>query len=436
MSYLESIEIPHKYRSTMPNCLCPLKDAALDAPHQLALTDGNFSLSFSQLDAQTDEMKQRLQSAGIQEGSLIASHCPTDSRLISLFFAAWRLKASICPLSLYFPPAQISTYLSRLSPQLFIPSWDAWQKTNVPTLPIHSSLFLFTSGSMALPKIAVLPLQNLIANAFPLIQILALQPNDRWLLSLPLYHVGGISILIRSILARAAIALNPQDPHITHLSWVPTQLYRSTPIYKKLKCLLLGGAPTPKISSALPISISYGLTEMSSLVTCNQKILKNREVSLAPDGEILVRGPCLFQGYWRDSNLEKPFDANGWFKTGDLGKQSSSEDLYIQGRKDWQFISGGENIQPEEIENALLSIEEILEAAVLPKPDPEFGARPVAFVKTSNPHFNLERMEKILLDQLPKYKIPTTLFLVDEMPKAGMKIDKKTLRNTLNINSM
>lgn len=422
----------------MPHCLCPLKQAAKESPQSLAFIDSKIALSFLELDQQTDKMASQLHTAGIQNGSLIAAQCPLSHKLISLFFAAWRLGACICPINLRLPSSQTNLYLQRLSPQLFISSFPlnfSKGQTFHPSA-VSQSLFLFTSGSTATPKIAVLSLASLMANALGAIVKLDLRPNDRWLLSLPLYHVSGIGILLRSILARATVTLNESDPHITHLSWVPTQLYRSTPLYKKLRCLLLGGAAVHSFPKQLPCFVSYGLTEMGSAVTaayqpsdlfCGHPLQK-REVQISPDGEILTQGECLFQGYWKEGKLE---NQNGWFQTGDLGLYCPQRGLKITGRKDWQFISGGENIQPEEIEAALLQIETVLEAVVVPQKDPEFGFRPLAFIRSSDPSFHLEQMRNSLLDKLPKYKIPIGLILLDEMPRRGLKVDREKLKNSL-----
>jgi O-succinylbenzoic acid--CoA ligase len=152
--------------------------------------------------------------------------------------------------------------------------------------------------------------------------------------------------------------------------------------------------------------------------------LPGREVRIAECGEILVRGKTLFQGYWENGKIEKPDD---WFATGDIGRFDPNEGLAVVGRKDWQFISGGENIQPEEIEQHLAQIPEVIEAAVVPQNDPEFGQRPAAFVRTSDGAFNLSRLRNALEGRLPKYKIPVSLFLLNEMPKNGLKTNRKAL---------
>lgn len=359
--------------------MCPLKDAARDAPNQIAILSNSLSLTFAELDKYVDQLKTQ---------ELIAKE-PTSPHLIARFFAAWRCGQTIFPINPRLP---------------FHP----------PPISETASLLLLTSGSTGTPKVAKFSLSSLLANAENTLSPLDLCPNDQWRLTLPLYHVGGIGILLRCILARATIVLD-DSPNITHLSCVPTHLYRATPIYKHLRCLLVGGAPVPKY--LFPVRETYGLTEMGSMVTLDGKVLPAREVRLADDGEILVRGPCLFQGYMGGSPPEN------WFATGDLGRCEGGN-LIITGRKDWMFISGGENIQPEEIERELLSLPQVYEAVVIGKEDPEFGKRPIAIVKAET-GFDLKQMQHALHQRLPKYKIPTALHLIDELPRThNLKVDR------------
>lgn len=386
---------------------CPLKRAALDDPNRIALIDEKSSLTYKQLDARCDQYS-------FSSGELIHTLPKYPHDFIPLFFACMRQGASICPINLRLPNPQIAI--------------DQLPKTASP-----QSVLLFTSGSTGTPKIAILSYKSLLTNAQFSI---SLEPKDRWLLSLPLYHVGGIGIILRCILNRACITLNKSDPHITHISFVPTQLYRETPIYKNLKCILIGGAPISSIPSHLPIFATYGLTEMGSMVLARKNPplingslflgtpLPKREIKLAPDGEIFVRGETLFDGY-----IDRP--QNGWFATGDIGCEHPTEGIAIIGRKDWQFISGGENIQPEEIEHYLHQIPGILEAIVIPKKDPEFGTRPVALIRSSHP-LTLDLIQKSLSEYLPKYKIPIAVYEQSEFPRRGMKIDRNELYRTLN----
>lgn len=417
--------------------LCPLKHAAARAPHETALIAREGAWSFSKLDGEVERQVERLVQTGACPGDRIAFLRPPSRELIVLFFAIWRLGAVACPLNGRLAPLQVEVALQRLFPRLFLGD----EVLSFSSAPSHgSALFLFTSGSTGRPKIAAFSLAQLIANAETALEALYFARGDRWLLSLPLYHVGGIGILLRAILGLGAIVLEKEEPSITHLSYVPTQLYRSCPVYRHLKCLLLGGAPPAAIPECLPIFLTYGLTEMGSLVTVQKdppqieghfftgEPLLGRELKIADDGELLVRGECLFQGYWEEGKLKSQ---RSWFATGDLAQWHQQAGLTIVGRKDWMFISGGENIQPEEIEQQLLQMPPILEASVIPVEDAEFGKRPVAFVQSSDPHLTVEALQRFLKTRLPKYKIPIALFCLPELPKKGVKVDREELVKTL-----
>lgn len=420
--------------------LDPLKEAARDAPSQLAVETKELRLSFSELDRQADLYAAELNRLKVGFGDRIALFHPSDWRIVALLFAVWRVGASLCSLNLRLPLSGIEACLKRLAPSLYLTSLSLPFEANVAPQPRSSlspSLLLFTSGSTGNPKIAVLSRSNLLENAQGALSALDLCSNDRWLVTLPLFHVGGIGIALRCVLARAALLWDAADP--THLSYVPTQLHRGRPVSKHLRCLLLGGAPLPHFSSDLPIYPTYGLTEMGSIVCAQARgfwkedalylgaPLPGRQLQMAPDGEIHLRGECLFQGYWEENQIRAASGADGWFATGDIGRFCEKRGLAILGRKDWQFISGGENIQPEEIEKHLLALAEIEEAVVVALPDPEFGKRPAAAIRARDPDFNLERMQTQLSAHLPKYKIPIALFHFDELPKIGLKIDRKKI---------
>ena len=385
-----------------------------------------------ELQKRGDALALQLLKKGIKQGDRIAYLLPPSVDLIALFFASVQLGTTLAPLSRYLPMAQIESSLERLDAKLFIDSFPIQhdvRKINRPPFTTPSFLF-FTSGSTATPKIALLPLRALLANARSAIAALSLSPTDCYHLSLPLYHVGGMAIFFRALLSGASIVLSPSNPAITHISFVPTQLQAPLPQLPKLRAILMGGAPIPSITPPhLPLLFSYGLTEMGSLTALGAPSspyipLPGKEMRLSPDGEIFVRGDSLFSGYFTEETLISPFDPDGWFATGDLGKPFK-KGFVITGRKDWQFISGGENIQPEEIEKILLSFPEIDEAVILPEADPKFGARPIALL-VGRP-LSTHELQNRLAGTLPKFKIPISFSFVDSLPKKGMKIDRKTL---------
>ncbi len=408
----------------MSDRLFPLKEAALDTPHAPALIAESI-FSFAQLDRETDRMVAYLRSQNLKPRDTLALQLPPGLHFLTLLFATLRIGAAFCPLNLRLPASQIATQLKQINPKLFIDLTGCHSYPN--SSQTAADLLLFTSGSTGIPKCAHLTLNNLLVNAQGLLKTVDLSAGDCWLLSLPLYHVGGLGILFRCLLARASFSLTPHAP-ITHLSYVPTQLYRSWPIYPRLKTILLGGAPLGPIPPELPIVGTYGLTEMASAVLAKKNPtrflgfpLPGREVKLE-QGEIFVRGPCLFLGY----GTERTED---WFATGDLGAFDPVEGFAITGRKDNLFISGGENIQPEEIEQHLAEHPKIIEAIVIPQLDREFGARPVVFTRSS---ISLDEIREFLSERLPKYKIPIAHFSLDETTENGLKISRKKLFEQLN----
>jgi O-succinylbenzoic acid--CoA ligase len=139
------------------------------------------------------------------------------------------------------------------------------------------------------------------------------------------------------------------------------------------------------------------------------KLLNHRELKISGDGEILVKGKTLFLGYLDGGKNIMTVDADGWFNSGDLGDMDTDGYLKIHGRRDNMFISGGENIYPEEIESELLLINGLKQALVVAIPDPEFGQRPVAFVmRDSKNRLDDQEIMQRLRKSLPKFKIPRT----------------------------
>jgi O-succinylbenzoic acid--CoA ligase len=191
----------------------------------------------------------------------------------------------------------------------------------------------------------------------------------------------------------------------------------------------------------IPLHTSYGLTEMASQVTTTPtntppekqftsgKVLNYREVRIAENGEILVRGKTLSLGYVEREQVHLPVNHHGWFATGDLGQIDSEGYLTVLGRRDNMFISGGENIHPEEIETALSELSDIMQALVVPVPDEEFGHRPVAFIQTQKKKIDPEAITAELKPLLPGYKIPIAFYnLPGSMEPERLKVDRAYLK--------
>jgi O-succinylbenzoic acid--CoA ligase len=452
---------------------------ALVAPNADALVGAHGPTSYEELDRMVSAAALRL--GGLEPGSRVALYLPKDERYVALVLALIRAGHVACPVSDRLPPRGVARLLRRAACSALISGdQDLLQtagagllKPNPEALleevPQSSSdrsesidiplgrpaTIIFTSGSTGVPKAALHTFGNHYHSALGSNANIAIRPGDRWLHSLPLYHVGGFSILFRCLLAGATVAL-PQpgtslgtdiaDLGATHVSLVSTQLsrlLREDADLGGLEATLMGGGPVPPsliekaLARSLPIHTSYGLTEMASQVTSTPpdasfeelrtagRILPNREVSFSERGEVLVRGETLFAGYVKGRQLDRPLDADGWFHTGDLGELDENGYLRVGGRIDNLFISGGENVQPEEIEEALCRLAGIGEAVVVPVPDEEFGTRPVAFVRmdVGEPGDLARKLEPVL----PRFKIPIAFHPWPENARPGMKVDRAAL---------
>ncbi len=234
------------------------------------------------------------------------------------------------------------------------------------------------------------------------------QPDDRWLLRLPVAHVGGLSVVTRCLLARCAVVLSTEsDPaalldtigrqRVTILSLVPTLLARlldlepHRPAPPHVRAVLLGGAAaSPALLARAadrgwPVLTTYGLTETCSQATTQPLGTVNRgelgagpplrgmEVRIGDDGEVHVRGPSLLTGYFPTGAHPEPFLEGGWLPTGDFGRLDADGNLHVVGRRADRIVTGGENVDPLEVEQALEAEPGISRACVFGTPDEEWG---------------------------------------------------------------
>ncbi len=368
-------------------------------------------------------------------GGVVAFLADDPLDAAALVLASLRAGVTVAPLSPRLPaPARVEV-AGRLR-AVMVDSGASADPLALPAgLRSSGGVVVHTSGSTGEPRAAFLPGEVLVAGALGLVEAFDLHPGDTWLLGLPLHHVAGLGVVVRCALAGGAFAVpDPawttyravQQLGATHASLVGTQLFRllrdgEGPVPAQLRLLLLGGGP---VSPALlndaaargwPVANSYGLTEMGSTVTATRagavegsagEALPGRTVRVVDD-QIHVGGEPLFAGYLSDGSLDRPVDSRDLFATGDLGSIDAEGRLTITGRADNLFISGGENVQPEEVETALASLPGVVRAVVVPVPDAEFGCRGVAFVELadgSSPGGH--NFGDALAERLERYKIP------------------------------
>ncbi len=422
----------------MKSIKCPLQMNAQSIPDQPAIITTKHTYSWKQLNARVNATVTYLNNRDFQKKNRIGILSTNSVEDIIALLALWRIEAVACLFNTLLPETAIKKQAKQITCQKFITTKNYQNRPAKWVSGINlkqEATIMFTSGSYAEPKAALHTFGNHFYSAKGANAHIPFQQGDRWLLSLPLYHVGGLSILFRSLLGGGSIVIPDTNEdivqainkhQITHLSLVPTQLQRLLeknidPL--EFKAILIGGGP---IASSLiqearekkiPIHITYGLTEMSSQVATsdnksnNAKALNYRNVKISKDHEIYVKGETLFKGYISNSAIDLPVDQKGWFPTGDLGKLSGQGTLKITGRKDNLFISGGENIQPEEIEKYLCQIKGIQNAIVVPVENKEFGFRPIAFIQKNKKKLTKKNIIETLQNNLPKFKCPDKFYL-------------------------
>jgi o-succinylbenzoate---CoA ligase len=330
---------------------------------------------------------------------------------------------------------------------------------------------MFTSGTTGKAKAVMHTYDNHWASAIASALNLGISSTDKWLVCLPIFHIGGLSTVIKSMIYGMPILLVEKfDETIVHqaimernvsivsvvavtcsrlLNKITNETYPST-----FRCMLLGGGPAPKAlldkaaNYHVPIIQTYGMTETSSqIATLNHadairklgsagKALFSAEVRVNAQrpkevGEILVKGPMVSKGYYKQPEATERAQMDGWFRTGDLGYIDEEGFLYVVDRRSDLIISGGENIYPAEIENILLAIPGVEEAGVVGVDDAQWGKVPVAFIVTST-HVKEEELLQFCHQRLAKFKIPKHIFFTDTLPRnATNKLQRHKLMERL-----
>ena len=440
------------------------------------------TISYEKMWRKINAISAQLQSLGVKKGDYVALNIDNNLKMVELILSLMLIGAVAAPLNRYFSAEEIRAVLSDNPYALFISDEinnvklilsksieikEIYENLNlrkknspIENIPEAVATLILSSGSSASPKAILHSFSNHYYSAIGSNKNIYFGRGDIWLLSLPLYHVAGLSILFRALISGATVRLPHRselvrhvlrEESVTHLSIVETQLSdlladeSLNEKISKLKAILTGGsAVSPKLiedsySKGWNLYSTYGSTEMTSQITTtstqaslkelktNGKLLKYRNLMMSRENEVLVKGETLCLGYLKKGELINIRDENGWFASGDLGMVDENGFLHIQGRKDNMFISGGENIYPEFIERKIKELPEVLNALVIPVKNEKFGFRPAVFlqIKTGEP-MDMRRLKRLLQDKLVKYMIPDYIFpWPQKIEKMTIKISRK-----------
>ncbi len=292
-----------------------------------------------------------------------------------------------------------------------------------------AAVIVGTSGTTGKPRGVLLSSHALMHSARASLARIGAAAGDRWLCCLPVTHIAGIQVLVRSIAGGTEPVLadraDPQtiaDSGAAHVSLVPTQLQRldaDLTVLSAFSSVLIGGAAAaPGLverarAAGAPIVTTYGMSETCGGCVYDGVPLDGVDVDIR-DGRIWLGGPVLFDGYWGDP----PRPAGGWFRTGDLGTLDRDGRLVVRGRADDVINTGGHKVIPAEVTAVLQDCPGVREAAVIGQADPEWGERVVAVVVPDDPAdpptLNMLRLH--VKERLPRYAAPSRVVLVDAVP--------------------
>ena len=413
-----------------------------------ALEGASRQLTYAELHRQALIAAGGLREQGVDAGDRVALALPSEELVVALH-GCLLIGAVAVPIDLRLTEAERAQRMVGARLVVDEPVAGA-PAAAIDVSPDAVATLMYTSGTTAGPKPVALSYDNWQWNAIGSALALGLDAAERWLCPMPLAHVGGLSIQLRSAIYGTTVqlhnrfdieavlaALGDGERPVTLVSLVPTMLGRLLDAGLRdppaLRWALLGGGPiAPALlkrarSAGVPVAASYGMTEACSQIATDGLPLFGFEVRIAGDGEVLVRGPAV---------AAAALGEDGWLHTGDLGALDDRGRLSIEGRKGDTIVSGGENVAPVEVEAILLEHPAVADAAVLGRPDPEWGEAVVARV-VLRPGARLaagsasEELRHHCASLLAPFKVPKTVELVDALPRGTTgKLLRRELRTS------
>lgn len=464
-------------------------------PQRTALTFENQSWTFQELYEISLKRAYQLAHIGIKKKSRVAVLGANTPQLIFIMYGCMHLQCEMVllnrkltknELAYQIQDAEVSLVIvddedmDKIPEEITYITFSTVQNSEEKVVDIENEWLhnqtvsiMYTSGTTGYPKGVRQTVENHQTSALSSVLNIGLSNTDVWLCAVPIFHISGFSILVRSLLYGNEVKLYERfdeekavfdiiSGNVTHMSVVAVMLERilqklesfNQKASPKFKVMLTGGGPVPKAyieraqKVGLPLCQTYGMTETSSqtatlsnedalrkvgsvgkpLFFYNVKILNSSKPY--EEGEILIRGAHVTPGYVGRFKHKSP-TIDGWLHTGDIGYFDEEGYLYVIDRRSDLIISGGENIYPAEVENVLLSHPKIVEAGVCGVEDHTWGQVPIAFI-VKKESITEEEILDYCLQKLAKYKVPKAIYFVEQLPRnASNKLMRRKLKDYL-----
>lgn len=387
--------------------------------------------------------------AGLGPGDLVAVALEPGPSWPGLVADCWRRGIALLPIDHRLPKVGVEGLIGRARPAAVLERGGWTMRGDAIRVDGDVALVVATSGTSGDARLVQLDRAAVEAAVAASTAALDASAGDGWLCALPLGHIGGLNVLLRAVVGGARVEVLPgfdvaavRDAigRVRFTSLVPTTLARcldaGVPLHD-LDAVLVGGAELPDGLSARArdagarIVTTYGLTESCGGVVYDGVALPGTEVRVVDDGRVHLRGPTLMRGYLRDDDASADALRAGWLVTGDVGSIGGDGRLAILGRADDAIVTGGEVVMPLPVERALAAHPDVLEVAVVGRPDPEWGRRVVAVVVPRDPSSppDLQALRDLVAERLPRHAAPRQLVLVDSLPRSpGGKVLRRALR--------
>ena len=435
-----------------------LAQRSQSCPDRTALLADGAEATYAELEAEATWVARRLAAHGVRRGSVAALTMHARREQVVLVHALMKIGAALLPLSPRLTEAERAALIAAEEPIVDLDDAGELTQTeaDMPLLGEHDMddvcARVLTSGSTGSPRAVGLSYGNFLWSAVGSAFNIGVEPDDRWLCCMPLSHIAGLGIVMRSVIYGTTavihdgfdvdrVAASLEEDGITQLSLVTTMLMRLLDAGADLsgpRAILVGGGPVPEepleeaIAKGATVVQTYGLTETCSQVTTLAPADAKRKLGSAgrplltthlriQDGEILIQGPTVAPGR---------ADADGWLHTGDLGRIDEEGFLYVEDRMDDLIVSGGENVAPAEVEKVLLRHPEVADAAVIGREDPEWQQAVTAVVvlesgSTATP----DELRRHCAESLAGFKVPKRVELAAALPRTPSgKLMRRALR--------